>query len=222
MTQVKTQLALDLLDPDKALDLVSAAGELVDIIEVGTSLLKLAGIGIVERIRLACPGTPVFVDAKVIDGPEREAGLMERCGADYYSMLAVATDSAVTKVLDRAARHGATVVFDLQSVPDPVRRSRELRALGATTVCVHKNPDCGDDLLAAFNEVLEVRAATGMDVSVAGGINLATIGRIRDEVAPEIVVIGGAILNADDPRQAAAAFTHALRRPQDPTREATA
>ena len=109
---MKIQLALDLLDRQQALDVVREAGPWVDIIEVGTSLLKLCGTGIVDDIRAICPDKPLFLDMKIIDGPEREATLMAQCRAEYYSMLAVASDTAVKKVLAVARANGAQVVFE--------------------------------------------------------------------------------------------------------------
>lgn len=202
---MKIQLALDLLDPREALTVVREASPYVDIIEVGTSLLKRSGIAIVEEIRsITCK--PLFLDMKIIDGPEREATLMAQCKPDYYSMLAVASDTAVRKVLAIAEENGAQVVFDLQSVVDPVRRAFELRALGAQRLCVHKNADCGDDLSLAFSEFTEIRRETGLSLSLAGGISLSTLGPIRDRLDPDIIIVGGAILKATDYAEAASAF----------------
>ncbi|MCT4708580.1 orotidine 5'-phosphate decarboxylase [Enterobacteriaceae bacterium H11S18] len=203
---MKIQLALDLLDPRKALDVVREAGPHVDIIEVGTSLLKHSGIAIVKEIRAICPDKPLFLDMKIIDGPEREASLMAQCLPEYYSMLAVASDTAVSKVLAIARQNNATVVFDLQSVPDPVQRARELKALGATHLCVHKNADCGDDPQQAFREFLDVNEACGLTMALAGGINLSTLPAIKEQLQPEIAIVGGAILNAQDRRGAALSF----------------
>ncbi|MFG6655652.1 orotidine 5'-phosphate decarboxylase / HUMPS family protein [Scandinavium sp. M-37] len=203
---MKIQLALDLLDRDRALDVVRAAGPYVDIIEVGTSLLKLCGIQIAQDIRAICPNKPLFLDMKIIDGPEREATLMAKCAPENYSMLAVASDTAVKKVLAIANENNATVVFDLQSVPNPVQRAKELKALGATQLCVHKNADCGDDPEEAFREFLDVREVTGLPVSLAGGINLNTLPVIKKQLNPAVAIVGGAILNATDCREAAIAF----------------
>ena len=203
---MKIQLALDLLDRHQAMQVVREAGPWVDIIEVGTSLLKQCGIDIVEDIRAACPDKPLFLDMKIIDGPEREATLMAQCRAEYYSMLAMASDTAVKKVLAIAHENQARVVFDLQSVPDPVRRARELQALGATMLCVHKNADCGDDPQAAFEEFLQVRDATGLSIALAGGINLDSLPAIKKQLNPDIAIVGGAILKAGVRQDAAIAL----------------
>lgn len=205
---MKIQLALDLLDREQALEVVRQAGSHVDIIEVGTSLLKMCGIAITDEIRAICPDKPLFLDMKIIDGPEREATLMSGCRPEFYSMLAVASDTAVKKVLAIARKTNAQVVFDLQSAPNPVTRAVELKALGATQLCVHKNADCGDDPCDAFREYLDVRKATGLPVSLAGGINLSTLPAIKAQLDPAIAIVGGAILNAGDYCKAALSFQH--------------
>lgn len=203
---MKIQLALDLLDEQHALHVVRQAGRFCDIIEVGTSLLKLSGIGIVNKIRAICPGQEVFVDMKIIDGPEREATLMRACRPDYYSMLACATDKAVAKVLAVARTTSSTVVFDLQSLDDPVARCHRLVELGATHVCIHKNSDCGEDLMAGLSEFLPIRSKTPLSVFVAGGLGLESLQALHEILQPSGIIIGGAILNATDVAEAARQF----------------
>lgn len=118
-------------------------------------------------------------------------------------MLAVASDTAVKKVLAIARENNANVVFDLQSAPNPVQRAKELKVLGVTQLCVHKNADCGDDPEAAFREFLDVREVTGLPISLAGGINLKTLPIIKKQLNPAVAIVGGAILNAPDCREAA-------------------
>jgi 3-keto-L-gulonate-6-phosphate decarboxylase len=169
-------------------------------------LLKLCGIQIAADIRAICPDKPLFLDMKIIDGPEREATLMSKCSPENYSMLAVASDTAVKKVLAIASENNATVVFDLQSVINPVQRAKELKTLGATQLCVHKNADCGDNPEEAFREFLDVREVTGLPVSLAGEINLNTLPNIKKQLNPAVAIVGGAILNAPDCREAAITF----------------
>lgn len=195
---MKLQLALDLLDKDEAISVVKEVGSYFDIIEVGTSLLKLYGIGIVSEIKEILPNKDVFLDAKIIDGPEREATLMDMSGCDYYSMLAVATDTAVIKVLNIAKQNNATVIMDMQSVEQYKERSKQLKELGVEYFCVHKNSDCGDDLTESFSEFLEIKKITNAKVSIAGGINLDTLADIKTALNPDISVIGGAVLKAKD------------------------
>src|SRR5665647_3360296 len=95
---MKLQLALDLLDPDEAMRVVEQAGSHVDVIEVGTSLLKLSGISLVDKIRELCPDKPIFLDSKIIDGPAREASLMARCRPEYLSLIHISEPTRRTPI----------------------------------------------------------------------------------------------------------------------------
>lgn len=203
---MKIQLALDLLDEQHALHIVRQAGRFCDIIEVGTSLLKLSGIGITSKIRAICPAQEIFIDMKIIDGPEREATLMRSCRPDYYSMLACATDKAIRKVLEIAGATSTKVVFDLQSLEDPVARCIRLHEIGATHVCIHKNSDCGEDLMSGLKEFLPIRSKTQLSIFVAGGIDVESLQDLEDILQPPVVIVGGAILNADDIEETARHF----------------
>lgn len=191
-------MALDLLDEQQALDVARKAGRFCDIIEVGTSLLKLSGVGIVNKVRAICPDQEVFIDIKIIDGPEREATLMRACRPDYFSMLACATDKAVATVLEIATLTQAKVVFDLQAVPDPIARCLRLMELGARHVCIHKNADCGENLMEGLQEYIPISEQAGISIFVAGGIGLDGIAEVRKLLRPECVIIGSAILHAKD------------------------
>ncbi len=102
-------------------------------------------------------------------------------------------------------------MFDLQSVPNPVQRAKELKALGVTQLCVHKNVDCGDNPEEAFREFLDVREVTGLPISLAGGISLNTLPIIKEKLNPAVAIVGGAILNTPDCREAAIAFQKIAR-----------
>lgn len=203
---MKLQLALDLLDECRAIEVVRTAGSYFDVIEVGTSLLKLSGIGIVPKIKALCPDKEVFVDTKVLDGPGREANLMCASGTSFFSMLGCATDAAVAKVLSIAKTRGVKVVFDLQSVDDYRKRCQRLQELGAEYLCVHKNAACGEDLLSSFHEFLDIKERTGLPIFLAGGINMASLPQVKTVLHPDYAIIGGAILNAKDIRETASQF----------------
>lgn len=203
---MKLQLALDLLNENEALEVVKEVGKFFDVIEVGTSLLKLCGLSIVYKIKVLCPGKIIFIDAKVIDGPEREATLMCASGADMFSMLACATDTSIKKVLEICKSKEIKVIFDMQSVDNYTLRCKELKNLGVEYLCVHKNSDCGEDLVESFKEFLEIKNLTNLPIALAGGINLNSIVEIKQKLNPDIAIIGGAILNAKDKQAIAIKF----------------
>ena len=203
---MKLVLSIDLLDEQRALEVAAQAESCFDMVEIGTSLLKLAGVGVVERIRMVCPGKPVFVDSKIIDGPEKEARLMCQSGADMFSMLACASDQAVSTVLEIADNAGIEVMFDMQRVVDYESRCVRLKTLGARYLCVHKNPDCGENLVSGFREYLAIQRLSGLSMAIAGGVDLEALAQVKPILAPEMVIIGKAVTQAADVAAAARAF----------------
>lgn len=195
---MKLALSIDLLDEAKALDVAARVGPYFDVIEVGTSLLKLSGVGIVRKIKALCPGKPVFVDSKIVDGPEKEALLMCQSGADMFSMLACATDQAVSTVLGIAEKHGLDVMFDMQTVVDYQGRCTRLKSLGARYLCVHKSADCGENLVGSFREYLEIQRLCGLQMAIAGGVDIDMLEQVKPILAPNIVIIGKAVVNVSD------------------------
>lgn len=200
---MKLFLSIDLVDPAEALDVATQVGSYFDVIEVGTSLLKASGVGIIGRIKACCPGKPVFVDSKIIDGPEKEALLMCNAGADMFSMLACATDHAISTVLAIAEKQGVDVMLDMQTVTDYQTRCLRLKALGARYLCVHKSADCGENLVGSFREYLEIQRLCSLQMAIAGGIDSQTLEQAKPILAPDIVIIGKSVVNAPDRQEKA-------------------
>lgn len=203
---MKLVLSVDVLDEQRALDVARLAGPYFDLIEVGTSLLKFSGCQIIRKLKSACSDKPVFVDSKIIDGPEKEATLMCQSGADMFSMLACASDQAVSTVLEIASQHGVDVMFDMQRVQDIEGRCVRLKSLGAQHLCVHKNADCGESLISGFREYLTIQRLSGLSMAIAGGVDLDSLAQVKPILAPEIVIIGKAVSNAPDVALAARRF----------------
>ncbi|MDR3410894.1 MAG: orotidine 5'-phosphate decarboxylase [Formivibrio sp.] len=203
---MKLIFVVDLLDEHLALNAVARVGHFFDLIEVGTNLFHLCGIGIVAKIKEHCPDKPVYIDSKIIDGPEQAATLMCNSGAQMFSMLALASDQAVSAVLRIADAHGVDVMFDMQRVQDYRARSARLKSLGARYLCVHKNADCGDSLISSFRECLDIQGLGGIQMAIAGGVDVPTLERIKPILTPEYVIVGKAVINAPNMEIAAQRF----------------
>ena len=68
------QLALDMPEPEKALALARQVADSVDLIEAGTPLILMAGLGIVRTLRKAFPNHSLVADVKVMDAGKSIAG----------------------------------------------------------------------------------------------------------------------------------------------------
>ncbi|KNH16782.1 3-hexulose-6-phosphate synthase [Arthrobacter sp. ZBG10] len=199
---MKLQVAMDVLTVEAALDLAGKVAEYVDIIELGTPLVKNAGLSAVTAVKNAHPDKIVFADMKTMDAGELEAEIAFNAGADLVSVLGSADDSTIAGAVKAAKAHNKGIVVDLIGVADKVTRAKEARALGAKFIEFHAGLD--EQAKPGYN--LDVLLGAGEEArvpfSVAGGVNLSTINAVQ-RAGADVAVVGGSIYSASDPAVAA-------------------
>ncbi|PRY67896.1 3-hexulose-6-phosphate synthase [Glaciihabitans tibetensis] len=206
---MKLQVAMDVLTTADALALAAKVAPHVDIIELGTPLIKAAGLSAVTAIKEAHPDKIVFADLKTMDAGELEADIAFKAGADLVTVLGVAGDSTISGAIAAGKAHGKGVVVDLIGVADKVTRAREVVALGAEFVEMHAGLDEQAEEGFTFQTLLSDGETSGVDFSVAGGVNISTIASVQSAGAT-VAVAGGAIYSASDPAAAAAELRAAI------------
>ena len=206
---MKLQVAMDVLTTDAALELAGKVAAHVDILELGTPLIKAEGLRAVTAIKSAHPDKIVFADLKTMDAGELEADEAFKAGADLVTVLGVAGDSTIAGAVKAATAHGKGVVVDLIGVADKVTRAREVTELGAQFVEMHAGLDEQAEEGFTFQTLLDDGTAAKVAFSVAGGVNASTIAAVQAAGA-EVAVAGGAIYSAEDPSAAAAELRAAI------------
>ncbi|MFJ4224273.1 3-hexulose-6-phosphate synthase [Microbacterium sp. NPDC089695] len=202
---MKLQFAIDTLSTDDALRLAAAAAPHVDILELGTPLIKSEGRAAITAIKQAHPEKLVLADLKTMDAGELEADLAFAAGADYVTVLGCAGDSTIVGAVASAKKHGKGVVVDLIGVADKPGRAKEVVALGADLVEMHAGLDEQSEEGFTFATLLRDGAEAGVPFAVAGGVNAESAPSVRDAGAV-IAVVGSAIYSAADPAHAAASI----------------
>lgn len=196
------QLAVD--RPD-ALPVARQVADLIDIMEVGTPLLKRFGLAAISTLREIAPEVPVLADTKTVDGGALEAEMVFNAGAMFLTALACADPATFEAGAAVAEKYGAYLVFDgiaggLQRLDPRAPYSRRGRM-----VAVHAGYDArgGADASVADNRG-KVAAARGMGygVALAGGIDRANLSAYV-QAAPDVIVVGRGITADPDPRGAA-------------------
>jgi len=200
---------MDVLTTADALALAGKVAEHVDIIELGTPLIKAEGLRAVTAIKEAHPDKIVFADLKTMDAGELEADIAFSAGADLVTVLGTAGDSTIAGAVKAARAHGKGVVVDLIGVADKAARAREVTALGAEFVEMHAGLDEQAEDGFTFQTLLTDGADSGVAFSVAGGVSVSTIEAVQRSGA-SVAVAGGAIYGAPDPAAAAAALRAAI------------
>jgi 3-hexulose-6-phosphate synthase len=206
---MKLQVAMDVLTTEDALALAGKVAPHVDIIELGTPLIKAEGLSAITAIKQAHPDKIVFADLKTMDAGELEADIAFKAGADLVTVLGVAGDSTIAGAIAAGKAHGKGVVVDLIGVSDKVTRAREVVALGAEFVEMHAGLDEQAEEGFTFDTLLTDGTTSGVAFSVAGGVKIGTIADVQSAGAV-VAVAGGAIYSAEDPAAAAAELRAAI------------
>jgi 3-hexulose-6-phosphate synthase len=174
---MKLQVAIDVLTTEAALEIAGKVAEYVDIIELGTPLVKSEGLSAVTAIKDAHPDKVVFADLKTMDAGELEADIAFKAGADLVSVLGGADDSTIAGAVKAAKAHNKFIEFH-------------------AGLDEQAKPGYNLDVLLSAGEEARV------PFSVAGGVNLSTIGAVQ-RAGADVAVVGGSIYGADDPALAA-------------------
>ena len=204
MSRKKLQLALDLLEIDRAIRIAEEAAEYIDLIEVGTPLVKSEGMAAVRALRKAFPDHGIVADMKTMDTGAIEVEMAAKSGADIVAILGGADDSTIEDAVRSARKYGVALMADLLSVDDPINRAKKLEELGIECICVHVGIDQqmkGMDALAVLKEVADA-VGIEVEVAVAGGLDSVDAAKAAS-LGADIIIVGGAITRSGNVASAA-------------------
>lgn len=205
---MKLQVALD-VNKEKALEIADKVKNQVDIIELGTPLIKQEGLGVIEKFKRF--EKPIFADLKTMDTGFLEAEMAFEAGADITSVCGAADDNTILGAVRAGREHGKEVLADLISVKNIGKRAKEINGLGADYIGVHSGIDAQKEGASPLGDLREVsKVIPNNKIAVAGGIDLESIDRIVEQ-EPEIVIVGSAITKSKNPLQVARKLKEVMR-----------
>jgi len=192
----KLQAALDLLDINKALDILAKIHSYTDIIEVGTPLCISEGRRAVRLIKEKYPEKIVFADIKIMDGASVMPQIVFDEGADMVSVLAAANDDTIRVTIEMARKYGKKVLVDMCAVKDMSNRAKTIAAMGPDYICCHVAYDIQATGLDPIEELRKLDCVS-IPKAIAGGIKL---GNFEDAVKSpaEVIIVGGGLYNNEN------------------------
>lgn len=205
----KLQVAIDLLTTEEALALAAKVAPYVDIIELGTPLIKNMGSSVISAMKKAHPDKIVFADLKTADAGELEADIAFKAGADLVTVMGAAGNATIAGAVKAAKAHGKGVVVDTIGVADRVSRAREVAKIGVAFVELHAGLDEQWTPGYSIQVLIDEAARAGTAVSIAGGVNISNVADVI-KAGAQVAVAGAAIYGAKDPGAAAKALREAI------------
>jgi len=204
---MKLQIALDRLTYDECFRTLAQVDESVDIIEVGTGVIKEYGLGIVRDIKEKYPRKSVLADVKICDAGKSESETAFDYGADIITVMSFADMNTIKACVDAAEARQKEVVVDLLNYKDP-EVFDQLESIGVRSVSAHigKDQQSGNEGHDPFFQRLTDR---DFKVYVAGGINETNLDRYLD-LAPAVVIVGSGITKVEDKKEKAGLIKKSL------------
>lgn len=182
-----------------------------DIIEIGYPELVTFGLDIVKEIHDAHPNVKLCVDAKVFHGG---SGVTRRCfeaGASIVTVLAYAPNPVIQQMVRHAHEYGGKIMCDMDGVRQIGKRTAEVDALGVDYVSIssgymmeheydlHKPTHGSIFQLRPLDQAGAVkRNLLHAGLAIGTGITMDNINAVM-KLKPEIVMVGRAIFQGDDP-----------------------
>lgn len=193
---MKLQLALDRLTWDECMDVLDRTERSVDIIEVGTGVIKEYGMAIVREVRMRFPHHLIMADMKTCDAGGHEARQAFGAGADIVTVMAFSSVTTIQDTMDAAKEYDGHVMVDLLEVQHREKLT-ELERINVGLVSLHVGKD--RQKKGAFNtEMFQLVEGFPFEVAVAGGIDETTAGQAASG-NPDTIIVGSAITKAEDP-----------------------
>ncbi|MDQ1620920.1 MAG: 3-hexulose-6-phosphate synthase [Actinomycetota bacterium] len=190
------------IDKPESMGVISLVADLVDIVEVGTPVLKRLGLNAITAARKLALDTAVLADTKTVDAGATEAEMVFAAGAKLCTVLSNADRATHVAAAAVAEKFDAYLVADTIVDSDIAHLSARLPDREAY-VSVHIPTDArlyGEvDLEQYVRRVREVRDL-GYQISLAGGMGPDRLD-FAISADPDILVVGSAITEADDPRK---------------------
>ncbi len=206
----KLQVALDLLKIEDALKIAYEVVDYVDYIEAGTPLIKSCGVKAIEVLKREFSDKIIVADMKTADTGYLEAKIAFENGADYTTVLLYADVETISKALEAAREFNRGVMVDTIGYWKSDDIISKLRGLKPDYLIIHSGIDMQHRGIKPFKLTSEIVSRNiEIPIGVAGGLNSSNI-RLLKGFKIDLIIVGGAIVKADKPSEAAKSIRKVL------------
>ena len=169
-----------------------------DIIEIGTPLIKIHGVKIIDLVHKAYPNIQIYADLKVVDFPEIVIPKFFSAGASLISVMIFATKRNIQKALELAKLYNKKILISTMGYPTSELKTRieELSRLGVEYIIAHGSGEPNEAFYDMLKKLKIMSTIHNIKLIAAGGINKSNLYKILD-YNPEMIIIGRGIIKKD-------------------------
>jgi 3-keto-L-gulonate-6-phosphate decarboxylase len=201
---MKLQIAFDITDLEKAIDIAKSVENYCDTLEIGTLLIYKYGAKAVERFREAFPKKTLVADIKIIDRGKEAVAVMANAGADWVTVMAGTGKEVIHSAATMAHQCNMKIILDLVDAASFGQSALDAKNLGADALLFHQAYD-EKDALILLDKWEMVRGNTVLPIFVSAKINRSTVFNILN-IKPDGIIVGKSIIDAENPAQEAEFF----------------
>lgn len=206
---MKLQVALDRISLDEAINLASKLNGNVDIIEIGTSLIKDYGNLAIEKKSAVTPENQILVDSKTIDEGAYEFKQAFKYGADIVTVMGAASYQTLSACYEVTKQCGGTMMIDLLNLN--YEQIVKIDDFSKAIYLVHHSVDKNEEVQVA-NIISEFKKSHAHieRIAIAGGIDYESTEDLTHQDIIEIVVVGSKITKSKSVSDTAEKFMEVL------------
>lgn len=202
------QVAIDRVTLERAVDLARQLDDQVDIIELGTSLIKDYGVLQIHQALPALRHAKLLLDIKTIDEGEYEFDKGFAAG-DILTVMGAASRGTLEKVYALTQQRQKQMFIDMMEINDV--KTGQIVDFPQAIYGIHHAKDAQTGFDAAATVAAFHHQYPGVQhISVAGGIDLAMAQKLAQQGLAESVIVGSAIVKTADPVATAQKFMEVM------------
>ncbi|MFC6348250.1 orotidine 5'-phosphate decarboxylase / HUMPS family protein [Vagococcus carniphilus] len=207
---MKLQVAIDRVSLEEAVNLSKRLDGQVDLIEMGTSLVKDYGIEGIKQIRNALSESDLLIDLKTIDEGAYEFKQGFTFGGDVLTVMGASSIETIRACYKVSREYQKTMMIDLLEVNE--EKIKELEEFEEAVFCLHHSIDKVNDW-----HVLETISTFQKSfpklkrLAIAGGIDLTQAKELNQQGLIEIIVVGSHITKSKNAVEEASKFMEELK-----------
>ena len=209
--KAKLQLALDFVELERAINIAKEAENFVDMIEVGTPLIKSEGMNAVRKFRKDFPDKEICADMKTMDVGRTEVEMAAKAGADIVGILGASDYSMLFECLKAGRNYGCKIMVDMLNVENLMEKAKKIQEFAPEAyICVHLGIDQQMKGMKISQEVEKLAKAGINNIAVAGGINSENVGELAKFCT--LIIVGAAITKSRNVAESAGKLKEAIEK----------